>query len=258
MFELVMTPHAEPGKRAWATALGAAGEALVVAAAVVVPMMSPEALPRLYPGIVQMLAPTAPPPPPAARGTQAPAPRVFREFQIRKGILTAPASVPPKPVFIDEPPVAGGVEGAAGGVEGGVPGGIPGGVPGALLDAIVRRVAPPPPPAVARPVEPPAPKPPAAIPRVKAGGLVQQGKLIHRVIPVYPRLALQARISGTVNLVGLIGTDGRVRSLQLENGHPLLVQAAIEAVRQWIYRPTFLNGEPVEVIAPICVTFTLN
>lgn len=258
MFEQVMLQRAAPGNRAWTTALGAAGEALLVAAAVVAPMISPQALPRVQSSIVQLLTPAAPPPPPAPREAQAAAPRVFRGFQMWGNRLVAPVLVPPRPVLIDEPPVAAGFETGLGGVEGGVPGGIPGGVPGALLDAIVRRVAPPKPVAAPAAQPPPAPAPAAEIVRIKVGGHVQQGMLLHRVIPVYPPLALQARISGSVNLVGVIGTDGRIRGLELTSGHPLLVPAALEAVRQWVYRPTFLNGDPVEVIAPICVTFTLH
>ena len=258
MFEQVMVQHAEPGSRAWTTALGAAGEAVLVAVAVIAPMISPQVLPRVHPAFVQMLGYTAPPPPPALREAQAPGQRVVRNFQIVDGRLSEPAAMPARPVAIDEPPLVAGLEGAAGGVEGGVPGGIPGGLSGALLDAIVRRVAPPPPVAAPAAAAPPAQKPAPEIVRVKVGGVVQHGKLLRQVMPVYPPLARQARISGSVNLVGVIGTDGRIRALELSGGHPLLVPAAIEAVRQWVYRPTFLNGDPVEVIAPICVTFTLN
>ena len=76
--------------------------------------------------------------------------------------------------------------------------------------------------------------------------------------PVYPPLARAARISGAVELTGVIATDGRIRELRVVSGHPLLAKAALEAVRQWVYEPTVLNGEPVEVIAPITVHFQLN
>ena len=83
-------------------------------------------------------------------------------------------------------------------------------------------------------------------------------KLLRKVIPEYPALARSARISGVVRLIGTIGEDGTIRNLQLVSGHPLLVRAAMEAVGQWIYKPTLLNGKPVEVIAPIEVTFSLG
>jgi protein TonB len=83
-------------------------------------------------------------------------------------------------------------------------------------------------------------------------------RLLHRVEPVYPPLARQTRISGTVELTGVVGTNGRIRELRVVSGHPFLAAAALEAVRQWVYEPTLLNGEAVEVIAPITVNFRLN
>jgi protein TonB len=82
-------------------------------------------------------------------------------------------------------------------------------------------------------------------------------KLIRKVIPEYPPLAKAARISGVVHLMGTIAKGGTIRNLQLIGGHPILARAALEAVEQWVYEPTLLNGEPVEVIAPIEVDFTL-
>jgi protein TonB len=87
---------------------------------------------------------------------------------------------------------------------------------------------------------------------------VQMAKLIRKVMPIYPSLARTVRVSGVVHLIGTIAKDGTIRNLQLISGHPLLARAAAEAVKQWIYKPTLLNGEPVEVIAPIEVNFTLS
>jgi len=103
-------------------------------------------------------------------------------------------------------------------------------------------------PAVVKPPETP----------VRVGGDVQSAKLIKQVLPVYPRPASQLRISGTVRLLGIIAKDGTIQRLQVLSGHPLLRQAALDAVSQWVYRPTFLNGQPVEVEAPIEVIFTLR
>jgi protein TonB len=83
-------------------------------------------------------------------------------------------------------------------------------------------------------------------------------KLVRKVIPEYPPLARSARISGVVHLIGTIAKDGTIVNLQLVSGHPMLARAAMEAVQQWIYKPTLLNGIPVEVIAPIEVHFTLG
>jgi protein TonB len=108
--------------------------------------------------------------------------------------------------------------------------------------------------------EPPPPKPEAVKPPdapVRVGGAVQSAKLIKQVVPMYPRPATQFRISGTVRLLGIIAKDGTIQRLQVLSGHPMLRQAAIDAVSQWVYRPTVLNGEPVEVEAPIDVIFSL-
>lgn len=112
------------------------------------------------------------------------------------------------------------------------------------------------PQAVAPPVA--SPPPPGAPQRVRVGGNVQAAKLVKRVRPVYPPLARQARIQGVVRFSVLIGTDGNVENIQLISGHPLLVPAAQEAVKQWVYQPTFLNGREVEVVTQVDVAFTLS
>ena len=78
------------------------------------------------------------------------------------------------------------------------------------------------------------------------------------MIPIYPKFAIIARVSGTVHLVGTIGKDGMIEQVQVVSGPSLLAQAAVDAVRQWVYRPTMLNNKPVEVIAPIDVIFSLS
>src|SRR5438309_688327 len=103
------------------------------------------------------------------------------------------------------------------------------------------------------------PPPPKATPtRIRVGGQVQQASLISQPKPVYPALARQARIQGVVRLQAVIAKDGTVQELQVLSGHPLLVPSAMEAVRQWRYKPTLLNGEPVEVITMIDVNFVLG
>jgi periplasmic protein TonB len=104
-------------------------------------------------------------------------------------------------------------------------------------------------------IAPPAPAPSRRI-RQSAG--IQAGLLVHRVNPPYPPLAITARISGTVELRAIIGRDGNVRSVEVLSGSPLLARAAVGAVQQWRYRPTLLNGEPVEVETRITVRFVLG
>lgn len=90
---------------------------------------------------------------------------------------------------------------------------------------------------------------------IRVGSDVQAAHLLRRVEPIYPQLAKQAGISGTVKFTAVIGRDGSVKSLQVISGHPLLVEAARQAVSGWVYRLTFLNGEPVEVITTINLDF---
>jgi len=91
---------------------------------------------------------------------------------------------------------------------------------------------------------------------IKVGGNLQAGKLVKKVLPVYPEFAKSAHLQGTVRFTALIAKDGTIQNLQLISGPPMLIQAATEAVKQWLYRPTLLNGEPVEVITQIDVNFT--
>jgi TonB family protein len=93
---------------------------------------------------------------------------------------------------------------------------------------------------------------------VKFSEGVQEAQLISRVEPQYPIIAKQTRTEGTVRLRAIISGDGRITSLDVISGHPFLVKAALDAVRQWRYRPTLLNGEPVEVETSITVIFRLH
>lgn len=126
--------------------------------------------------------------------------------------------------------------GPAGGVVGGVPGGVGEPIP------------------PARPVFSP---PPPGVQRIRVGAGVQAAKLKFRADPIYPATARQARIQGTVRFDAIIAADGTVANLQVMSGHPLLIPAAQEAVRHWEYRPTLLNGQPVEVVTQIDVPFVL-
>jgi periplasmic protein TonB len=130
-------------------------------------------------------------------------------------------------------------EGVPGGVEGGVPGGVVGGVVGGLPSA------PPPPP--------PPPQQP-----VRVGGAIKQPTKLKDVRPVYPPIAQSARVSGVVIIEATIGADGRVKDAKVLRSIPLLDQAALDAVKQWQFTPTLLNGVPVPVIMTVTVNFTLQ
>ena len=111
----------------------------------------------------------------------------------------------------------------------------------------------------AAPTTPPGVELPApGVQRIRVGGNVQRCNLITNVEPVYPPLAKEARIQGTVRFRVIIGADGHVRNVYLVSGHPLLVRAAQEAVQQWVYRPTLVNGQAVEVLTTVDVNFSLS
>jgi TonB family protein len=92
---------------------------------------------------------------------------------------------------------------------------------------------------------------------IRVGGDAQQAKLVRQPNPAYPPLAKQARVEGTVKLDAVIARDGTIQNLKVVSGHPLLVPAALEAVKQWVYQPTIVNGEAVEVVTQINVNFAL-
>jgi periplasmic protein TonB len=130
----------------------------------------------------------------------------------------------------------------------GVPDGL-GGAPDGVLTSILMPNSVPPPP--------PKPKP-ATIRRVSLGGQVEAARAIYKPDPVYPTLAITARVQGTVRIHAIIGADGTVQELKVLSGNPLLINAARNAVASWRYQPTLLNGEPVEVETEIDVNFILN
>ncbi len=113
------------------------------------------------------------------------------------------------------------------------------------------------------PAPPPNPPHHAPQPVTESGPMhvsegVQAAKLVFGPKPAYPPLAKQARISGTVRLMAQIAADGRIQDLRVISGHPMLISAAIDAVRRWVYKPTLLNGKPVVVLTDIQVNFVLN
>jgi TonB family protein len=114
-------------------------------------------------------------------------------------------------------------------------------------------------PELVAPAPPPPPQPSRAVPSgaQRIGGNVMASQLVSQEKPTYPPLAKAARVQGTVRLETLIGKDGHVENLQMVAGPPLLVKAAMDAVQQWVYKPTLLNGNPVEVITTVDVNFTL-
>lgn len=220
--------------RGWTALASFAAQAVAVAILLILPLFYTQALPRLA-LLGTVIAPAPPPAPGTAR-----APHGQVASSIDENALRFPAPIP-RPFRFQ-----GDSDGAASGPPGG-PGvvGIVGGDPGgtALLAAIGSGM---------RPAIPAAPL--VSPPRVSH---VMEGNLIRRVQPDYPALARQARIQGTVVLRAVINREGTIQDLQVIGGHPLLVQAAINAVRQWRYRPFYLNDQAVEVETQVTVNFSL-
>lgn len=254
MFEQATLTAVPAASRLWTTCAGVTGQALIVGSMLLAPLISPAVLPQLQ-SYVTLTAPGPPPPPPPPPGEITVRPRSARTipFQVTKG-LVLPRFIPDRAATIEEPPEIGD-PGGRGGVPGGVAGGVDNGVVGGVLTAGVLVPPPPPPKPVATPAKTDAP---AVIPRLRPGGNVKLASPIRRVEPEYPPIARQAHIEGVVQLEGVIGTDGRIHELRVLGGHPFLVKAAVDAVKQWVYTPTLLNGDPIEVIAPITVTFRLG
>ncbi|MGH9545898.1 MAG: energy transducer TonB [Terriglobales bacterium] len=228
-------------KRGLTTFLSFGLQIALVGVLVLIPLLFTEALPKTQLMTFLVAPPPPPPPPPPPAATPIKVVKII-QTDIINGQLRTPTKIPEKIQMIKEeeapPPVStmagvvGGVPGAAGGQMGGVIGGIINSTPIAV-------------PRVATPQ------------RVRVSQGVTQGLLIRKIQPTYPPLARQARIQGSVLLQAEISKDGSIQNLRLISGHPMLAPSAIEAVKQWKYRPYILNGEPVEVETQITVNFTL-
>ncbi len=215
-------------------------EFMIIGVMVLIPLIFTEALPKGT-SMFMLVAPPPPPPPPPP-----PAAAVVHVRQVQtdivNGELRTPTKIPQKIKMIqeDEAPPAMASTGVVGGVPGGVPGGSMGGVIGSVLSSV------------------PVAAPKMATPtRVRVSQGVVSGLKVRDVKPNYPPLAKAARIQGVVVLQAQISKDGSIENLQLISGHPMLAPAAIEAVKQWKYKPYLLNGEPVEVETTVQVNFTL-
>lgn len=230
-------------RRGAATTISFVVQAILVGVLVLLPLIFTEALPKqqLMTFLVAPPPPPPPPPPPAAAPV-----RVVKQIQsdLVNGQLRTPTKIPQKVQMIKEEDTPPPME-STGGVVGGVPGGVPGGQMGGVIGGIISST--------------PVAVPKVATPqRVRVSLGVSQGLLIKKVQPAYPPLARQARIQGTVLLQAEISKDGAIENLRLISGHPMLAPAAIEAVKQWRYKPYMLNGEPVAVETQVQVNFTLS
>ncbi len=247
MFEQTILAGSVKTRRAWTVPVCFAGQLVAVGCLALMPLIFFEGLPQgqLAPPRLTVPGPYRPPAPPHVQLVSTGAHAVSHA-------LVPPVSIP---------------HGIHLGPE--VPAALPDPVPECVGPCVVGSIGPAVPVLTTR-VFPAAPEPQQpeivrAIPRatptpapIRMSSGVQEAKLIHRVTPVYPPSAIRLRISGAVHLGAIIGADGRIRELQVLSGHPFLVPAAVNAVREWVYMPTMLNGAPVAVMTDITVTFSLR
>lgn len=218
--------------------------ALLIVAVVILPLLWYDFVPsansrtlRAFFAEIPDIAPPPPPPPPApAAVARSVAPVAEPARPLEPAAFVAPIEVPDR--IVEEKQAFGFDEGVPGGVEGGVPGGVVGGVVGGLPQEVM--------------------SPSTVAPVVRIGGALAAPKLIHSVPPRYPDIAQMARLSGIVILEAVVDAKGQVESVKILRGIPLLDDAALEAVRQWRYKPLLLNGVPTRFILTVTVQFTIK
>jgi periplasmic protein TonB len=239
---------AQRNRRTWATLLSFVFQFFLIGVLLLIPLWFTDVLPKQQLLTFLEAPPPPPPPPPPAASTPSAAKVVKITSDIVNGRLRTPSRIPAKVQMIKEdeaPPLVATAGGVVGDVPGGIQGGQLGGVIGGIISSSSSLAAVP---SLSKPVVP-------TVQRVRVSQGVTKGLLIYRVEPTYPPLAQQARIQGVVVLTALIDKTGNVRQLQVVSGHPLLAPAAIEAVKQWRYKPFLLNGQPVEVETTVTVSF---
>ena len=236
MFNELLESSTEKKKTntSWSLILSAIIQISALAVLILIPLIYTQALPKaMLSTLLVAPPPPPPPPPPPVKEIIKPVARL-----IQSGQLVQPRAIPKEVAVFKEAELPPDITNNTNQT------GVFGGIPGQGLMAGASAVAPPPKAA-----------PPA---RIKQGGEVTAASIITQTRPAYPALARQARIQGTVVLHAIIDKEGKVAQLEIVSGHPLLVQSALDAVKQWRYKPTQLNGEPVEVDTTIQVTFTMG
>jgi protein TonB len=250
MFNDALLDDRAESRRPWTIAVSFLAQCLTIALAILASLFTAGELPSQQ-WVTHLLAP--PPAPPAALPAEPAraAPRREPAQRFDESTLVSPAVIPEEVAVIADAAAEAPMSGPR--VSGGA--GVAGAVPGPLSNLLAQLTAiheAPPPPAAPKP-EPRRPREPLLV-----SSDLQAARLIHRVEPVYPALARQARVSGVVRLEAIIGEDGTIRQLRVLSGHPLLAPSARDAVAQWRYRPTLLGGVAVPVLTRIDVRFKLG
>ena len=239
---MLETSWGQRTRRSWTTLTSFGLQAVVIGLLLLLPLLKTVGLPlvRVLPTPVSLGAP-----PPAAPPSRHQNVTTIVQSNLADNVLVAPPEVPNHVAQIEEvvapPQISFG------------PSGVPGGTGDGSRDGVWRSFGDPPSHLAPLPVPAPAPSV-----RTFRTSRMLEGSLIRRVQPVYPPLARSARVQGSVVLSALISKAGTMENLRVLSGHPMLVAAAIEAVRQWRYRPYILNAEPIEVETQITVCFSLS
>ena len=222
----------------WATIGSLLLLSALLLASIVIPLLHTDPLPKRETLTMLYLQP-----PPAAAGSAI----KFQAPKLASTYTAASLAAPTQHTTQEAPPPP--VE-TSGGVIGGIPGGVVGGIPGGALSQLLSS---------AQSVTVPAKTLDSApVKRIRVASRVVEANLIHDATPQYPSEAGRSRIEGTVVLMAVIGTDGSVKDVHVESGLPIFAQAAIDAVKQWRYKPYLIDGEPVEVDSRITINFTLS
>jgi protein TonB len=229
MFSTLESSWDKSARRGWSAIASFTFQAMALSLLLLIPLLTLPGPPRL----LLWESPIAPPPPPG------PERQLHASTNLNGGELVPPSVIPLIIADLHETPVADAPDGRDLGVVGST--GPRVGVANSIADVVA--VAPPPAPAPTHPI------------KISHWA---EGNLIYRVQPMYPPLARQARIQGAVRLRAIISKAGTIERLTLESGHPMLAGAALDAVRQWRYRPYLLNDEPVEIETEITVNFVLS
>jgi periplasmic protein TonB len=234
MFSALEDTWDPSARRGWTTLASFTFQTLGLSLLLLIPIVTIQGPPMLRWLESPILAPPPAPAPPA------PGQRPIHSSNISEGHLLQPPAIPPAIAYLDEPQVGSAPDLNNLGVDGGT-GLSRRGVFGSTNLSV--DVAPPPTPAPTHPL------------KISHWA---EGNIIYRVQPMYPPLAREVRVQGAVELRAIISKAGTIENLVVVNGHPMLAKAAIEAVRQWRYRPFLLNNEPIEVETEITVNFVLS
>jgi protein TonB len=233
LFGDVVHHDVRAGGRAWySLPVTVLVHAVIITVAVIVPLVAVDDLPGLPGAATEYMAIAPPQPPPAAPRPPRRAPTDVPAVNPHAAPVEAPAGIDREPGLVPDPEPSAGA---------GVPGGLPGSIDGTGLA-----------------VQPEAPPPAPPVTPVRITSDLRPPAKLKDVMPVYPDMAMRARISGMVILEAVIDAEGRVVNVKVLRSVPMLDQAAMDAVRQWEFTPTRLNGVAVPVVMTVTVNFTLR